>query len=83
MNGKKAKRLRKQAYQDKPADMSDRKYGLVKQKKQITVRVKNEHGDFVDRVVNRLSLVCTDDRVTYKDLKRDARRQAHGTKNED
>ena len=80
MKGKKAKALRRQAYQDKPADGSNRKYGLVKQKKQIIVRVKDEHGDFVDRVVNRLSLVCADDRVTYKDLKRDARRQAHGNK---
>ena len=80
MKGKKAKALRRQAYQEKPADMSNRKYGLVKQKKQIVVRVKNEHGDLEDRVVNRLSLVCADDRVTYKDLKRDTRRQANGPK---
>ena len=80
MNGKKAKALRQQAYKGKPTDMSNRGYDLVKQKKQITVRIKDEMGEIVDKVVNRLTLVCADARVTYKDLKQDARRQANGSK---
>ena len=64
------KKLRRQAYGDRPVNSAGRQYGLVKHEKHKVVSTEVKGGE--DRVlVKRTStLVCIDDRTTYQDLKK-------------
>ena len=70
MSGKVMKKLRRQAYGDRPTNSAGRQYGLVKHEKHIVVPAKAE-GEEEQVLVKRTgTLVCTDDRTTYQDLKK-------------
>ena len=70
MSGKVMKKLRRQAYGDRSTNSEGRQYGLVKHEKRIVVPAKTEGED--DRILMKKTgtLVCTDDRTYYQDLKK-------------
>ena len=70
MSGKVMKKLRRQAYGDRPTNSADRQYGLVKHEKHIVVPAKVEGEEERVLVKRTGTLVCTDDRTTYQDLKK-------------
>ena len=70
MSGKVMKKLRRQAYGDRSTNSAGRQYGLVKHEKRIVVPAVVNNGEEKILVKRTGTLVCTDDRTTYQDLKK-------------
>lgn len=69
MNGRVAKKLRKQAYGDDSIKV--KKYGNTITKKDIVIIDKSHPEGKRQTTVNKITVVCTDNRVQYKELKKE------------
>lgn len=75
MSGKVMKKLRKLAYRDRPIDPDQRQYTVRRYEKKIEIPAKTPDGKINTVIKRSATLLCADDRVSYKDLKKDYRRE--------